>query len=131
MSPTFEWYVRAQRLASHRAYRVEFAVDNRATFAVGNARTDEAGVLAAHGKLGEFEDQYCVGTPALPIPIAGKHTVAVGVKADGSGNGGGPSGGVIGPERSLPCDGNGDGVFDYWLTAPNLLRLNGLPTPDQ
>jgi hypothetical protein len=107
---------------------VEFAIDNRATYAAGNARTDESGVFAAHGKLGEFADQYCVGNPAIPIPLAGKHDLGISLKADGSGNGGGPAGGLIGPERSLPCDGNGDGIFDYWLTTPAVLHLNGLPT---
>ncbi len=96
-------------------------------YAVGSARTDQAGVFVAHGTLQEFADQYCVGQPALPVPIEGKHVVGVGVKADGSGAGN-VSNAVIGPERSLACSGNGDGAFEYWLSAPEAIRLDGGPT---
>jgi hypothetical protein len=126
--PAFEWYVRAQHMAANRAFRVEFTVDDRWGYSVGSARTDGFGVFAAHGTLRRFEDQYCVGQAVVPSVITTSHTLAVTVKADGSGHGGGPAGGLMDPERSLPCNGNGDGAFDYWLIARNPLHLNGQPT---
>ena len=126
---TFEWYVRAQHMAANRAFRVEFTVDDRWRYSVGSARTDGFGVFAAHGTLRRFEDQYCVGQAVVPAPIASSHALSVTVKADGSGRGGGPAGGLMDPERSLACNGNGDGAFDYWLIARNPIHLvNGQPT---
>jgi hypothetical protein len=126
--PSFEWFVRAQHLTPKRAFRVEFAVDDRASYAVGSARADRFGVLAAHGTLSRFADQYCVGEPAEALPISGRHVVAVSVKADGARNGGASGGVLTDPERSLGCDGNGDGVFEYWLISRGAIDLKGQPT---
>jgi hypothetical protein len=127
-TPALEWLVRAQHLAVNRAYRVEFLVDDRWWYSVGSARTDGFGVFAAHGAMKRFEDQYCVGQPTIPAPLTTSHVLSVAVKADGSGRGGGPAGGLMDPQRSLACNGNGDGSFDYWLVAHNPIHLNGQPT---
>jgi hypothetical protein len=116
-------------MVANRAFRVEFTVDDRWRYSVGSARTDGFGVFAAHGILKRFEDQYCVGQPVVPAPIPSSHVLSVTVKADGSGRGGGPAGGLMDPERTLACNGNGDGAFDYWLIAPKPIHLvNGQPT---
>lgn len=127
-APTLEWYVRAQHMSADRAYRVELTVDDRWRYSVGSTRTDGFGVFAAHGILKRFEDQYCVGQPTVPMPLATSHTLVVSVKADGSGRGGGPAGGLMDPHRSLVCNGNGDGAFDYWLISHNVVHLNEQPT---
>src|SRR5579862_6453814 len=122
---TFEWYVRAQHLTPNRAFRIELSVDDRATYSVGSGRADQNGALTAHGVLDRFADEYCVGQPAVPLPVAGRHVLGVSVKADGSRAGGATSGGSLtDPERSLPCAGNGDGAFDYWLTSLDMIRLD-------
>jgi hypothetical protein len=127
-SPAFEWFVRAQHLTPDRAYRLELTVDDSARYAIGSARADGAGIWAAHGTLSRFADQYCVGAPAVPQATTGRHSIAVAIKADGSATGGASGGGVSDPERSLECDGNGDGAFDYWLIARDLIHLDGKPT---
>lgn len=125
-SPALEWYVRAQHLTPTRAYRVELQVDDHATYAVGSARTDRFGELTIHGALSRFEDRYCVGQPTVPISLTGQHLMSVRIKADGSGSGG--AGGVTDPERMLDCDGNGDGVFNYWLVSRDEIRLGATQT---
>lgn len=124
-SPTLEWFVRAQHLVPNRAFRVELSVDGRSTYAVGSARADASGVLAAHGSLSRFADQYCVGQPSTPVALTGKHAVGVSIKADGSRPGDGSGGDVMDPGRSLPCAGNGDGAFEYWLTGKSVIHLGG------
>ncbi len=126
----FEWYVRAQRLHADLIYRIEATVDDRATYAIGSARSDDNGMLTAHGNLTRFADQYCVGEPVPPQPVAGPHTIRISVKRDGSGSGPAGFGGALtDPSRALPCRGNGDGVFDYWLVSPDVLRIGGAPQP--
>ncbi len=127
-STAFEWYVQAQHMAADRAFRVEFNVDGRSIYSVGSARTDGFGVLAAHGTLKRFADQYCVGQPTVPVPIDGTHVVAVAIKADGSGKAGGPAGGLMDFQRSLACNGNGDGAFEYWLVTREAVHLTAQPT---
>jgi hypothetical protein len=126
-SAVFEWYVQAQHLGPNRAYRVELLVDDHTTYEIGNIRADRLGDLTVHGSLSRFEDRYCVAQPAVPISLIGHHDISVRVKADGSGSGGG-TGGVVGPERTLDCDGNGDGVFDYWLVSRGDIHLGGTQT---
>jgi hypothetical protein len=124
----FEWYVRAQRLHAGLIYRIEVTVDDRATYAIGSARSDDNGMLAAHGTLTQFADQYCVGDPSPPEPVAGAHALRVSVKRDGSGSGPAGFGGALtDPTRALPCRGNGDGVFDYWLVSHDVFHIGLAP----
>jgi hypothetical protein len=119
-SRVFEWYVQAQHLAPNLVFRVEITVDGHNVFSVGSARANRTGVLVAHGVLPRFADQYCVGTaPTPPLPLNGLHQVSVGVKRDGSGAGSASAAGPLtDPGRMLPCGGNGDGNFEYWLASP-------------
>jgi len=129
LDPVLEWYVRADHLAPHRVFRIELTVDDRATYSVGSARADDAGMLTTHGTLVRFADQVCVGEPAAPQSIAGSHVVVVSVKSDGSGAGAaGYSGPLTDPTRALPCGGNGDGVFEYWLVGSDPIQLGGTAT---
>jgi hypothetical protein len=120
----FEWYVRARGLPARLAFRIELTVDDGASYSVGSARTDDSGILTAHGMLGRFADQFCVGDPANPQSVSGDHTVAVRIKTDGSGAGAAGHGGPLtDPTRALPCGGNGDNVFEYWLVGANPIQL--------
>jgi pSer/pThr/pTyr-binding forkhead associated (FHA) protein len=106
------------------AFRVEITVDDHASYSVGSARADDNGVLTAHGALARFADQFCVGDPAPPQSISGNHVVAISVKSDGSGAGAAGRGGPLtDPTRALPCGGNGDNVFEYWLTTGDPIQL--------
>ncbi len=126
----FEWYVRAHHLPPHRAFRVELTVDDRATYSVGSAHTDESGTLTTHGTLARFADQFCVGEPATPQSVAGTHVVVVSVKSDGSGAGAAGYGGPLtDPTRTLPCGGNGDGVFEYWLIGTDPIQVGAPAAP--
>jgi hypothetical protein len=105
-------------------------VDDRATYSVGSGRTDENGTLTTHGTLERFADQFCVGEAATPQPIAGSHVLAIGVKTDGSGPGAAGYGGPLtDPTRALPCGGNGDGVFEYWLVGADPIQVGGSARP--
>jgi hypothetical protein len=126
VAPTgpLDWYVRAHHLLPDRIYRVEMTVDGHATYSVGRARSDDNGTFTVHGTLSRFADQYCVGDPAAPQPVSGEHQIGISVKRDGSGAGAAAGGALLtDPTRALPCGGNGDGVFDYWLVAPNVIRI--------
>jgi hypothetical protein len=119
-----DWYVRAHHLLPDRIYRVEMTVDDHATYSVGRARSDDNGTFTVHGTLSRFADQFCVGDPAIPQPVSGEHLIGINVKRDGSGAGATTDGGPLtDPTRELPCGGNGDGVFDYWLVAPNVICI--------
>lgn len=124
-APSFEWYVQAQHLLPRRIYRVEVRVDDRFPYAVGGARTDDNGNLTAHGTLVRFADQLCVGAaPVAPQPLTGHHTLSVGIKNDGSGDGPASMGSPLtDPTRALTCKGNGDGNFDYWLVSRTPITL--------
>jgi hypothetical protein len=109
-----DWYARAHHLLPDRIYRVEMTVDDRATYSVGRARSDDNGTFTVHGTLSRFGDQYCVADPATPQPVTGGHLIGISVKRDGSGAGAATQGGPLtDPTRALPRGGNGDGVFDY------------------
>jgi hypothetical protein len=128
-SKHLEWFVRAQHLQPGRAFRVELSVDDAASYSVGSAHADPSGAITTHGVLSRFSDQFCVGQRAVPRPIAGAHSIGVSIKSDGSNISAslGPS--VTDPTRSLPCNGNGDGIFEYWLTARTPFQL-GEPATD-
>lgn len=127
-APTFEWYVRAQHLRSNWVYRIELVVDSTVTYSIGSARTDANGTLANHGTLTRLADHYCVGMPAVPQPYAAKLVLGIKVKSDGSGSG--PvtaSGPYIGHGQTLPCGGNGDSNFDYWLVSRQMFTAGSNP----
>lgn len=66
----------------------------------------------------------------MPQPISGHHTVAVSVKSDGSGAGAAGAGGPLtDPTRTLPCGGNGDGVFEYWLAGTDPIQIGDPVSP--
>ena len=122
--PAFEWYVRARGLPARLAFRVELTIDNDASYSVGSAHSDDSGNLTAHGMLGRFADQFCVGDPASPQSVSGDHVVEIRIKTDGSGAGAAGHGGPLtDPTRALPCGGNGDNVFEYWLVGANPIQL--------
>lgn len=122
--PAFEWYVRVHGLQPRLAFRVELTVDDHASYSVGSAHADDNGVLTAHGALARFADQFCVGDPAPPQSISGTHIVAVSVKSDGSGAGtAGRGGPLTDPTQALPCGGNGDNVFEYWLITGDPIQI--------
>ena len=116
--------MRAHGLPPRLAFRIELTVDDHASYSVGSARADDNGALAAHGALTRFADQFCVGDPAPPQSVSGNHVVAVSVKSDGSGAGAAGRGGPLtDPTRALPCGGNGDNVFEYWLTSTRPIQI--------
>jgi hypothetical protein len=128
--PSLEWYVRAQHLLPGRAYRVDLTVDGRDIYSVGHGRADGAGILTAHGVLVRFTDQYCISTPTEAQPLAGAHQIAFAVKSDGAGSGAASAGSPLtDPARELPCDGNGDGNFEYWLVTPRPILLGPAAAP--
>jgi hypothetical protein len=122
--PALEWYVHGQNLSPARAYRIELSVDWRDIYTVGNGRTDTSGTMTVHGVLHQFAEQYCISAPTSPRPLTGWQTLAFAVKSDGAGTGsaspvsGGP---LTGLGRDNSCSGNGDGNFDYWLSAPHAI----------
>lgn len=126
---TFTWYLRASGLQPNHAYRVEAAVDGRATFAIGSAPSDAAGALAMGGVLSVFTDRACVGDAAdPPIGLTGAHDVRVALKNDGApraGRSGSTS--LTSPSASLSCAGNGDGNFGYALMAPDAVHIGRTP----
>lgn len=116
-----EWFLRARRLASHRAYRLELTVDERARYAIASLRTDSAGTLTGHGTLTAFTNKVCVGNDAdPPQPLNGAHQFRVAVKEDGSDSRGN---GVTSPGGNLPCSGNGDDRWAYVLVQSSLAPL--------
>ena len=122
--PAFEWYVHAHGLPARIAFRIELTVDDHASYSVGSARADDTGALTAHGALARFADQFCVGDPAPPQPVSGNHVVVVSLKSDGSGAGAAGRGGPLtDPTRALPCGGNGDNVFEYWLATADPIQI--------
>ena len=126
---TFEWYVRAQHLRSNWVYRIELVVDTNVVYSVGSARTDASGTLTNHGALTRLADHFCVGMPATPEPYAARMVLGIKVKSDGSGSG--PvtaSGPFIGHGQTLPCGGNGDSNFDYWLVSRQTFSAGPIST---
>jgi hypothetical protein len=122
---SFEWYVHATHLLPTRAYRVDLTVDDNNLYSIGSGATDAGGSLTSHGTAdGRFADEYCVGAPTTPLPVIGRHILALTVKSDGSGSGNATTAGALtDPGRSYPCHGNGDGVFDYWLTVRAPIKI--------
>jgi len=120
----FEWYLQTKKLFPRHAYRLDLTVDG-SIYSIGNGRTDANGNLTSHGSLQRFADQYCVTIPTPPQPIAGRHTFTAALKNDGAGKGpaSGQAGPLTDPGRSFPCDGNGDGRFDYWLVMHSPLII--------
>jgi hypothetical protein len=122
---SLEWFIRAKHLESHRAYRLELDVDNRANYSVASLQADSTGQIVGHGALTAFTNKVCVGDDAeSPQPLTGRHDVRVSVKADGS-----PRGGTFrvssptSPSNALPCSGNGDGSFEYLLAQRGVIVL--------
>jgi hypothetical protein len=123
---SLEWYVQAVHLQPGRAYRIDVTVDGHSIYSVGNGRADASGKMTAHGILPRFADQYCVSTPTVPQSLAGQHALSVAVKSDGAGTGSASAGSPLtDPGREFPCDGNGDGQFDYWLGTDHPFTIGG------
>jgi hypothetical protein len=122
-SATLEWYLRADHLRRNWVYRIELAVDSQLVYSIGSARTDGNGSMSNHGAITRLADRYCVAAPAPPQPFTTKLSIGLLVKSDGSGNGRvtarGPSIGHL----PLPCGGNGDDNFDYWLVSSGPLAI--------
>jgi hypothetical protein len=116
-SATFEWYLKGDHLRRNWVYRIELAVDSQPIYSIGSAHTDGNGSMTNHGAITRLADRYCVGAPAPPQPFTTKLLISMRVKSDGSGSGPvtarGPSIGHL----PLPCNGNGDSNFEYWLVS--------------
>ncbi len=124
----FEWYVRARNLEPGLRYRLELGVDDSLDYAAGSLLADGDGRAIGHGSMREFADRYCVGAVSdPPVELAGRHTLAMRLKLDGSSPGESSSAtSATGPaSRPLPCTGNGDGRFDYELHEENRIPFDG------
>jgi hypothetical protein len=118
VSGALDWYVSARALAAGRAYRVLLAAADGREYAVASRRAGGDGTFAAHGVETALMNRQCVGTEdpsRRSLTEAGPLTIAI--KSDGSRAGGTTGSNLLGSRSSLPCNGNGDGAFDYVLRS--------------
>lgn len=112
-----DWYVFATRLSPGRAYRILLTAADGKEYAVASRRANADGSLGAHGVETALMNRQCVGAEdPSRRPLESAVSLRVSVKSDGSAHGASGND-VLGSRSSLPCGGNGDGVFDYVLRS--------------
>lgn len=118
VSGSLDWYVRARAFSAGRAYRVLLTAADGHEFAVASRKAGGDGGFEAHGVETMLMNRQCVGSEdPSQRPIADAMPLSVAVKQDGSQSGSASRGELLGSRRALPCNGNGDNVFDYVLRS--------------
>jgi hypothetical protein len=123
----FAFKLRATGLEPRLRYRLVFSVDEQPFIITGRA-ADSTGALVIDTTLTQFAEGLCAGDSwDPPRPLAGDHAIKIWVQRDGT-----PTSGTLPvtnpaarPGASLPCRGNGDGVFSYALLENEVARFRG------
>ncbi|HEX6535175.1 MAG TPA: hypothetical protein VF041_11285 [Gemmatimonadaceae bacterium] len=123
----FTFQLRATGLAPRVRYRLVLAV-NEEPFVITTRAADARGALSIDTTLTEFAEGACVGDAwDPPLPLAGEHAIKFWLQRDGT-----PASGTLPatlprarPGASLPCHGNGDGVFTYALLENEVANFAG------
>lgn len=124
VSGSLDWYVVGRAFGAGRAYRVVLTAADGREYAVASRRARGDGSFAAHGVETTLMNRQCVGTEdPSQRQLAEAAPIGVAVKEDGSPPGGASGSGPLGSRGALPCDGNGDGVFEYVLRSSASLPL--------
>jgi hypothetical protein len=118
-----DWYIIARHFSPGRVYRVLLTTADGNEYAVESERSAADGSFAAHGVETVLMNRQCVGSEdPSRRPLASARTLRVAVKRDGSARGASGND-VLGSRASLPCGGNGDGVFDYVLRSADSVSM--------
>jgi hypothetical protein len=124
VSGSLDWYAVGHAFAAGRAYRVVITAADGREYAVASRRAGGDGSFAAHGVETMLMNRQCVGTEdPSQRDLAGAMPLSVAIKQDGSPPGSSSRGELLGSRSALPCNGNGDGVFDYVLRSSAPLPL--------
>jgi hypothetical protein len=124
VSGSLDWYVVGHAFGASRAYRVVLTAADGHEYAVASRKAGGDGSFAAHGVETMLMNRQCVGTEdPSQRPLADALPLSVAIKQDGSPPGSSSRGEMLGSRSALPCNGNGDGVFDYVLRSPHPLPL--------
>jgi hypothetical protein len=124
VSESLDWYVAAHAFSGGHAYRVVLTSNDGHEYAVASRHADADGTFAAHGVETNLMNRQCVGVEdPSQRPLADAGPVTVAIKQDGSAPGSSSGSNPLGTRSALPCNGNGDGVFDYVLRASDKVRV--------
>jgi hypothetical protein len=124
VSGSLDWYAVGHALGAGRAYRVVLTAADGHEYAVASRKAGGDGGFAAHGVETMLMNRQCVGTEdPSQRPLADALPLSVAIKQDGSPPGSSSRGELLGSRSALPCNGNGDGVFDYVLRSSAPLPL--------
>jgi hypothetical protein len=124
VSGSLDWYAVGHAFAAGRAYRVVITAGDGREYAVASRKAGGDGSFAAHGVETMLMNRQCVGTEdPSQRDLAGAMPLSVAIKQDGSPPGSSSRGELLGSRSALPCNGNGDGVFDYVLRTSKPLPL--------
>ncbi|HXT48447.1 MAG TPA: hypothetical protein VN717_07380 [Gemmatimonadaceae bacterium] len=124
VSGSLDWYAVGHAFGAGRAYRVVLTAADGHEYAVASRKAGGDGSFAAHGVETMLMNRQCVGTEdPSQRPLADALPLSVAIKQDGSPPGSSSRGELLGSRSALPCNGNGDGVFDYVLRSSTPLRL--------
>ncbi len=121
---TLDWYVSARSLSAGRAFRVVLTAADGKEYAIASRRVGADGIFAAHGAETVLMNRQCVATEdPSRRPIATAAPFRMAIKSDGSAAASASGNDLLGSRGSLPCNGNGDAVFDYVLRSAGLISL--------
>ena len=124
VSRSLDWYAVGHAFGAGRAYRVVLTAADGHEYAVASRKAGGDGSFAAHGVETMLMNRQCVGTEdPSQRPLADALPLSVAIKQDGSPPGSSSRGELLGSRSALPCNGNGDGVFDYVLRSSTPLPL--------
>jgi hypothetical protein len=112
-----DWYMFATDLVPAHAYRIVLTAADGKEYAVASRRSDASGTLGAHGVETALMNRQCVGAEdPSRRSLESARILRVALKSDGAARGASTND-LLGSRSSLPCDGNGDGNFDYVLRS--------------
>lgn len=124
VSGSLDWYAVGHAFGAGRAYRVVLTAADGHEYAIASRKAGSDGNFAAHGVETMLMNRQCVGTEdPSQRPLADALPLSVAIKQDGSPPGSSSRGELLGSRSALPCNGNGDGVFDYVLRTSAPLPL--------
>lgn len=124
--PELRFILHALGLQPARRYLLEIQADD-AIYSVASYTSNAQGEIAIDTALAEFEEGSCVGANYdAPRSVRGEHKVKFWIKNDGNPKTGTSPGAARGaPGASLPCSGNGDGMYAYMLMENELASFTG------
>lgn len=125
--PALTFQLRAAGLRPLRRYLLELSVDGT-VYTVASHPATAAGELSIDSTITSFEEGACVGDNYdPPRSVHGTHEVKFWLKNDGN-----PVSGTMPGRRpptargsSLPCQGNGDGDYQYVLLENAVAHFSG------